>query len=106
MRRDILVYGGDRRELRAIDWQNLVNFGILPLVFDDERAYEQCEVATCSNLPGLGIKSARLEVVATNVTRGAKIATRHQLSGRQIEVLLAGGLINWVKQQRNLEASR
>ncbi len=32
--------------------------------------------------------------------KGVEIALRHDLSGRQIELLLAGGVINWLRQRR------
>ncbi|HEX4144118.1 MAG TPA: aconitate hydratase [Pirellulales bacterium] len=89
------------KSFARIHWQNLVDFGILPLVFDDKKAYDQCQPGDVLRLVGVGdqIRSGS-QVAVTNVTRGTPIATRHQLSERQIDVLLSGGLINWVKQHR------
>lgn len=37
------------------------------------------------------------ELVAHNESQGREIRLRHHLSPRQVEVLLDGGLINWMK---------
>jgi aconitate hydratase len=89
------------KSFARIHWQNLVNFGILPLVFDDEGAYDQCQQGDLLTLAAVRDQIQHgSRVVIANVTREAKIVTQHQLSERQIEVLFSGGLINWVKQQR------
>jgi aconitate hydratase len=88
-----------------IHWQNLVNFGVLPLTFaepancgefakDDvlsiERLYEQ-------------LAGNSHDVRVTNKTRSRSFVTHHQLSPRQLDVVRAGGLINWVKSRQSTE---
>ena len=34
-----------------------------------------------------------------NLSRGTTVQARHALSGRLVEILLQGGLINWVKER-------
>ena len=36
-----------------------------------------------------------------NTTRGTELTTRHRMSSRQVEVLLAGGIIPWLRSQRD-----
>jgi aconitate hydratase len=84
-----------------IHWENLVNFGILPLVFDDEAEYGrvgQGDVITIKDLRRQ-LTAAGGQVGVTNKTTGRKFITHHDLSARQVEVLLAGGLINWSRNQ-------
>lgn len=88
------------KSFARIHWQNLVNFGVLPLVFDDESQYEQIEpgdVLRIANLREQIQRGAAVEI--ENKSRGAQFSTHHDLSPRQIEILLAGGLINWAKHR-------
>jgi aconitate hydratase len=39
------------------------------------------------------------EFTLENQTKGTELTVRHGLSGRQIEVLLKGGLINWMRER-------
>jgi aconitate hydratase len=88
------------RGFARIHWQNLVNFGILPLTFAGGDGYGEVEQGDELELTGLReALAAGPEIAVENRTRGAGIAARHELSGRQVEVLLAGGLINWMKER-------
>ena len=74
--------------------QNLVNAGILPLLFEDRADLEK--IAQGDRLELVNLHSC-LEgefVEVRNVTTGACIRTRHGLSRRQREILLAGGALN------------
>jgi aconitate hydratase len=78
-----------------IHWQNLVNFGILPLEFADENDYDRVEQGDVLVLEGLheALGAKDRTVVAENSTKGERYQLRHRLSPRQVEVILAGGLI-------------
>ena len=83
-----------------IHGQNLVNFGILPLVLEREPDYEGIEQGDRLAIKGLvgQIQSGR-QVSVENITRQRRFATHHDLSPRQIDILLRGGLINWVRER-------
>ncbi len=75
---------------------NLVNFGIVPLTFDDPRdleVLEEGDTLAIEDIAGALVSgSAQLQL---NVARLARpMGLRHQLSARQIAILLAGGLLN------------
>jgi aconitate hydratase len=80
--------------------QNLVNFGILPLVFADPGDYADLEPGDELELDG-AVASIRagdiLEI--ENRTRNRRIRVRHGLFPRQVEVLAAGGLVNWMRSR-------
>jgi aconitate hydratase len=85
------------KSFARIHMQNLVNFGLLPLTFVHEEDYDDIE-------PGdvLLIEDARQGLAANNikvrnVTRDKLYPVEHSLSERQIEILLAGGLLKYVK---------
>ena len=89
------------KSFARIHAQNLVNFGILPLVFDNPEDWKKIhpgDVLQLNNLPaalqaGSGL---RLE----NKTRGDSYALAHRLSGRQLHMVMAGGLINSIRRSR------
>ncbi|MFQ5948857.1 MAG: aconitate hydratase, partial [Acidimicrobiia bacterium] len=83
-----------------IHWQNLVNFGVLPLTFVDADDYERVEQGDVLVLGGLreAVPAGRALDVA-NATKGTAFQAEHDLSERQVEVLLAGGLINWMRER-------
>jgi aconitate hydratase len=83
-----------------IHWQNLVNFGIVPLTFADPAEYGQVNQGDILRISDLRrqIESGS-EVQVTNVTQNRRFATRHNMSRRQIDMLLAGGLINLMRER-------
>ncbi len=83
-----------------IHWQNLINFGILPLTFlnpDDKNKIDQGDVLSVENL----INSLKEEnkIMVTNKTKKLKIETVHNMSPRQVEMILEGSLIELVKNK-------
>ncbi len=87
------------KDFARIHWQNLVNFGILPLTFENKSDYEWIEQGNTLKLANLRqrIRDAR-EIEVENSNKSRTFAAAHTLSVRQVEVLLAGGLINWGKE--------
>jgi aconitate hydratase len=88
------------KDYARIHWQNLVNFGVLPLEFDDETDYEELDSGDVLRVEGVrDAISSGVEVTVENVTKGRSFTARHRLSQRQVDVLLAGGIINWIKDR-------
>jgi aconitate hydratase len=75
---------------------NLVNFGILPLVLDD-GVDDRINVGDVLELPDVRDAIRGGQVTVRNTTQGYEFTARHNLSERQIEVLLEGGQLNYVK---------
>jgi aconitate hydratase len=89
------------RSFARIHWQNLVNFGILPLSFDDAADYDRIEQDDVLEIAGIhAIKEGDL-MQAALAGKNETIVLRHDLSPRQIDVLLAGGVINWLRHDRH-----
>jgi aconitate hydratase len=76
-----------------IHWQNLANFGVLPLEYTDDD-HEPIDVGDRLTIHDVAatLRAGR-DVTVDNVTRGTTIRTRHRLSPRQIDMLLTGGRI-------------
>jgi aconitate hydratase len=81
-----------------IHWQNLASFGVLALEFADPDDYgrvDQDDVLVIEDIRS-AIASG-IDVTVRNATRGEAFGTRHRLSARQVDLLLAGGLIPWLR---------
>ena len=92
------------KSFARIHWQNLVNFGILPLTFenpDDYQKINQGEVLKLEDLIDHLQEGKKLSVKVEN--KHLTIPVKHRLSPRQIEVLIDGGLINWLKKDKVLK---
>jgi predicted aconitate hydratase len=77
-----------------IHWQNLVNFGVLPLEFTDPGDY--ADVHTGDHLVidnAREVLSGGAQLTVRNTSTGNDYQARHRLSPRQVKTVLAGGLI-------------
>ncbi|MFX1363059.1 MAG: aconitate hydratase [Promethearchaeota archaeon] len=79
---------------------NLVNFGILPLEFDDAKDYDSIEQGDRLAIKGIRetLKTGETRIVAKNISKGKELLMRIDLSPRSREILLAGGLLNYIKE--------
>jgi aconitate hydratase len=83
-----------------IHWQNLVNFGILPLELD-QSSYDAVEVGDVLGLSGIhDALAGDGAITVRNTTQDTSYDVRHRLSPRQVEVLRAGGLIPWLRERQ------
>jgi aconitate hydratase len=83
-----------------IGWQNLVNFGIAPLEFTNDDDYDKIEEGNVLKVEGLAEQLKKgSEVEVKNVTKDYSFKTVHTLSGRQLQALLDGGIINTYKKR-------
>ena len=79
---------------------NLTNFGVMPLVLADESEYDrldvddELEIVDARSL----IEGGATEISVTNLSKGRTFLTRVELSDRQRALLLAGGLLNSVRE--------
>jgi len=76
---------------------NLINFGILPLTFSNEEDYNKVDQLDTLEIKDLSQQLNQEEIIVSNLTKGLEIKVQHNLSSRQKEVILAGGLLNYTK---------
>jgi aconitate hydratase len=83
-----------------IGWQNLINFGVIPFEFKNVSHWEKLEQGDVLHIEGLkkAIKNRTL-VTATVIGKNIKIPLTYTISERQVEIILKGGVINFVKQK-------
>lgn len=84
---------------------NLINNGILPLCLEDEADYEalaEGDEVTIENVHAQIAAAARGEGVALKCG-GREIKVRMTITPRQRDILLAGGLLNYTREQAGKE---
>ncbi len=88
------------KSFARIHWQNLVNFGILPLRFAEEKDYEQVSQRDVFSFSDLRQQlQAGEEIEVKKRSQEKNFTVKHDLSSRQVKMLLAGGMINWIKEK-------
>jgi aconitate hydratase len=87
------------KSFARIHWQNLINFGVLPLTFENPDDYDRIQLGDVIQVEKLHETIQQgSKVIATIADTKTAIPLLHKLSPRQLEVLIAGGLINWMKK--------
>lgn len=87
-----------------IGWQNLVNFGVMPLEFVNPKDYDSINQGDELEIIGLReALTAGRPISVKNKTKDLVYAMMHSVSPRQVKILLHGGLINEFKQKLNLK---
>ena len=89
------------KSFARIHQANLINNGILPLTFVNEADYDKIDQMDELSLPGVREKIRAGEEILQmkNETKGETYEVRLPLTDRQRGMILAGGLINFIRQQ-------
>lgn len=88
------------KSFARIHLQNLSNFGILPLTFVDPEDWDRIAQGDVLSIPDVRdtIRTGK-RVRVVNLTRNETYQTEHPMTPRQIEMVLAGSLINLARQR-------
>lgn len=90
------------KSFARIHRSNLSNFGIVPLVFSDPKDWDKLTQGDILAFPKLREEVQKGETVTIkNVTQGYQFKTKHTMSKREVENLLAGGLISRYRKQKS-----
>ncbi len=84
------------RSLARIHRANLVNFGILPLLFVRPEDYDGIPAGAAVTIPAAEVTPGG--EVLLRVQGMGEIAARNDLSPKELEIIRAGGLLNYVKK--------
>jgi aconitate hydratase len=87
------------RSFARIHKANLCNFGILPLVFKDPADYEKMEEGMTLEMPDIFRRIQRGDIELPVSLEGKQIMAVLEVSERQRKSLLAGGTLNYVRQE-------
>ena len=87
------------KSFARIHRDNLINFGILPLIISPD-VYDTLEQDSGIEFPNIA-KEIResSEITLVDVKTGKKYKAEHGLTERQRNIILAGGLLNYIKKR-------
>lgn len=88
------------RSIERIHFANLINFAIVPVLFGDPGDYDRIRPGDALEISGLlaAIENGQNTVTIKNRTQGAEFTGKIDFTDRQRKILVAGGLLPWVKQ--------
>jgi aconitate hydratase len=88
------------KSFERIHSANLINFGIVPLLFADEADYDRINQGDRIEIPNIREAITKGSTIkARNVTNGSEFEVKHTLTDRQIEIILAGGRLAYTKEK-------
>ena len=89
------------KSFARIHCANLVNAGILPLVFQNEADYDRIDQMDSLELSGVreAVQAGKDTLILNDITKGAEFTLSMALSKRQRMILLAGGLLDYTREQ-------
>lgn len=90
------------KSFARIHWQNLINFGILPLTFSDKGDWDRIDQGDILEIPDVRKAISEGNVIEVrNASKDEAYATQHVMSSRQIEAVLEGSLLTLFKNRMN-----
>jgi len=93
------VKGVIAKSFARIHMANLINSGIIPMVFEDEKDYDLIDIND-----ELVVENARQQIITgneliiKNITKDMAFKVKVLLSERQVNMILAGGLLNYTRE--------
>ncbi len=85
------------KSIERIHWANLVNFGIIPMMFVDENDFDKIEQSDELSMRDI-TKAVKFEetFIIRNVTKNYDFKVKLELSKREREIILVGGVLNYI----------
>jgi aconitate hydratase len=88
------------KSFERIHSANLINFGIIPLTFKKESDYDQIDSGDEIQIPNIReVISKNEPLIVKNLTKGKDFEVNYELSERQRNILLAGGMLSYIKNK-------
>ncbi|MBN1784900.1 MAG: aconitate hydratase [Candidatus Bathyarchaeota archaeon] len=88
------------KSFERIHSANLINFGIIPLTFKTESDYDQIDSGDELEIPDIRkVLSENKPLIVKNLTKGKQFEVNYELSERQKNILLAGGMLSYIKNK-------
>lgn len=87
------------KSIARIHKGNLVNHGIIPMIFDDPAAYDQIELEDELEIDNLLDSIPQKKAVVTDKTKGFAFTVSLDLSDNEVDVILNGGQLAYLKKQ-------
>ena len=90
------------KSMERIHKANLVNFGIVPLIFTNEGDYDDISQGDKLELPGVrnALSGTDNTLKVVNKTKGTEFGVKYELSKLEREKILAGGTLNVIAKKK------
>lgn len=85
------------KSFARIHQANLINFGIVPFTFANEADYDTIDEGNVLKISNLHQLAPGKAMMVENVTKKTSFAVNHALSQLDIDILMAGGRLNYIK---------
>jgi len=80
--------------------RNLIAQGVVPLLFQDQADYDKAELGQTWRIAGLHAIAQGEDELETEIEGSGTITLTHDLMPREREIVVAGGLIRYLKEQQ------
>ena len=87
------------KSIARIHKGNLVNHGIIPMLFDDPAAYDRIDQGDELEINNLLDQIPTRKVLVANKTKGFTFSVNLDLSDNEVEVVLSGGQLRYLKKR-------
>ena len=87
------------KSIARIHKGNLINHGIIPMIFEDPADYDKIEQGDELEINGLLEQMQTKKVEVRNNTKGVTFKARLELSDSELEVISCGGQLRYLKKQ-------
>lgn len=84
------------KSFERIHRENLINFGILPLVYSTSEVYEQLTEGVEFEVEDVRGQLQRGTTLTARLANGSELTLHHTLTPREVEIVLAGGMLNLI----------
>ena len=91
------------KSIARIHKGNLINHGIIPMIFEDPADYDKIEQGDELEINGLLEQMQTREVEVRDNTKGVTFKARLELSDSELEVISCGGQLRYLKKQLGRE---
>jgi len=87
------------KSFARIHKNNLINHGIIPAVFTNPSDYDILQQSDELHIAALPDQMKQKQLTITDQTTGKTFTARLELSDKEVDILLAGGLLRFAKKQ-------
>ncbi len=87
------------KSIARIHKGNLVNHGIIPMLFENPEDYDKIDLLDELEIDGLLDQIPTREIVVRDITKNFAFKVKLDLSENEVEVVLSGGQLRYLKKQ-------
>ncbi len=91
------------KSMARIHKNNLVNHGVLPLVFSNINDYDSIEQGDVLFIEDIILQSRNKRLKVLNKTKNNSFEVIAELTDREVELIIAGGQLRFVQNKNRLD---